>query len=117
MKIERGEIYWIPLFDELGNKRAITHPHVVIQDSVINQSKIDTVVVCGISSNMKLVNEPGNILLEIDEANLEKRSIIVVSQISVAKKEDIGAFIGVLSEDRMNQIFSGLKFANSFQSK
>lgn len=116
MEIKRGSIYWVPVQDDTGKKREIIHPHVVIQDTIINQSRIDTIAVCGISTNMKLIKEPGNILLEKGEANLEKQSIIVVSQISTAKKDNLGEYIGTLSEERVNQLFAGMKFIHSYQN-
>lgn len=116
MVIKKGEIYWVPVYDENGKRREIVHPQVVIQDTILNQSRIETIAVCGLSTNMKLVSEPGNILLDKGEANLEKQSMVVVSQISTAKKEDIGNYIGTLSEARVNQIFAGMKFIQSYQS-
>jgi mRNA interferase MazF len=113
--INKGDISWIPVSDETGKIRTIIHPHVVIQDSIINQNSITTIVVCGVSTNLKKVNEPGNILLDKEEANLQKQSIIITSQVSLARKEDFGDFIGLLSEARVTQIFSGMRFIQSFQ--
>jgi mRNA interferase MazF len=114
IKINRGDIFWIPLFDENGIQNPIVHPNVVIQDTIINQSRIDTIVVCGISTNMRRAFEPGNILLEASEGDLPKQSIIVVSQISVVKKSDIGEYIGSLSEQRIEQIFAGMRYLQRF---
>ena len=55
MIINRGDIYWVPVLDDTGEIRKIIHPQVVIQDSIINQSRIDTIVVCGLSTNMKKI--------------------------------------------------------------
>jgi mRNA interferase MazF len=113
MKLYKGDIYWVKVFDETGKIRDITHPHIVLQETLLNQSRIDSIVVCALSTNMKRVNEPGNILLNIGEGNLPKQSIIVVSQISIAQKKDFGEFIGCLSEERIRQIFSGIKLIQS----
>jgi mRNA interferase MazF len=69
MNIYKGDVYWIKLNENIDEKN-IPHPHIVIQDTIINQSRIDTIVVCGITTNMRKINWPGNILLEIGEANL-----------------------------------------------
>jgi mRNA interferase MazF len=113
-KINRGDIFWIPLIDENGVQNPIIHPNIVIQDTVINQSRIETIVVCGMSTNMKRAFEPGNILLELGEGGLPKQSIVVVSQISVVKKPHIGEYIGSLSERRIEQIFAGMRYLQSF---
>jgi len=104
--IQQGDIYWVTL----ENEESYTHPHVVIQEDVLNQSRINTVVVCALTTNMKKAQAPGNILLELGEANLPKQSIVVVSQVSTVDKSQIGEYIGKLSEERVKQILAGMRF-------
>ncbi len=115
--IRKGDIFWIPFFDQSDTASVIVHPQVVLQDTVINQSRIDTLVVCGISTNMKRAFEHGNVLLELGEADLPKRSIVVVSQISTVKKSCLGEYIGSLEPRRLEQIFAGMKFVQSFTER
>jgi mRNA interferase MazF len=114
MNINQGDIYWVAVAEADGVEAEIIHPHVVIQDDIINRSRIKTVVVCGITTNMKRVSYPGNVLLEVGEANLPKQSIVAVSQISTVNKSDLGAYIGTLSQARIEQIFAGMKFLQTF---
>lgn len=114
MGINQGDVYWVPLEDLDGAEPGIIHPHVVIQDDVINRSRIKTVVVCGLTTNRKRAFEHGNILLDVGEANLPKQSIIVVSQISTVNKSQMGEYIGTLSKERVEQIFAGMKFLQWF---
>jgi len=69
-----------------------------------------TVIVCALSSNLHLANEPGNVLLDPGEGGLPKQSVVVVSQISSVDRARLGARIGALSEARVEQILSGLRF-------
>ncbi len=108
--IARGDIFWVPIDDGRGSLPAILHPHVVIQDDVLNRSRLSTVVVCGLTSNLTRAHEPGNVLLEAGEGNLPKRSVIVVSQVSAVEKTALGAYVGTLSEQRVEQILAGLRF-------
>jgi mRNA interferase MazF len=110
MLINQGDIYWIPLDVASGSEQRITHPHVVIQDNIINRSRINTLVVCALTTNARRAKSPGNVLLEIGEANLLKQSIIVVSQISTVDKSQLGEYIGSLTQERINQIFMGMQF-------
>ena len=110
MLIKQGDIYWVPLEKAEGPESGYTHPHVVIQEDVLNNSRIDTVVVCALTTNMKRAKAPGNVLLEIGEANLTKQSIVVVSQVSTVNKTQLGEYIGSLNEERINQILAGMKF-------
>jgi mRNA interferase MazF len=88
----------------------IVHPHVVIQDTVVNQSRIETVVVCALSTNMKRAFQPGNILLESGEAGLSKQSIVIVSQVSTVEKSTLGEYIGTLSKERVDELLAGMEF-------
>jgi len=103
--IKQGDIYWL-LVAEPG----YPHPHVVIQDDAINDSRINTVVVCALTSNQKRATEPGNVILEVGEANLARQSVIVVSQIDTVAKTQLGAYIGSLNKQRIAQIFVGMRF-------
>jgi mRNA interferase MazF len=83
---------------------------VVVQDDVLNHSRITTVVVCALSSNLHRAQEPGNVLLEVGEGNLPRQSVVVVSQVSSVDKARVGERIGSLSDSRVEQILAGLKF-------
>jgi mRNA interferase MazF len=110
MTINQGDIYWVTLEEPKGSEPGVVHPHVVIQDDVINRSRIHTVVVCALTTNIKRANMPGNVLLEAGEANLPRQSIVVVSQVSTVDKAQLGEYIGSLTTERMDQILAGMRF-------
>jgi len=110
VRINRGDVFWLAPDDSRGPVPAYSHPHVVVQDDVFNHSRITTVVVCALTSNLHRANEPGNVLLEVGEGNLPKQSVVVVSQISSVEKTRLGERIGSLSEARVEQILAGLRF-------
>jgi len=109
MVISQGDIFWVELGIPSGSSPGYRHPHVVIQNNVFNRSKINTVVVCALTSNLKWARAPGNVLLSKDEANLKKRSVVNVSQIITVDKSDLAGKIGTLSPQRINQILEGIK--------
>ena len=109
-RINRGDVFWIGPDDSRGPVPSYSHPHVVVQDDVFNHSRITTVVVCALTSNLHRANEPGNVLLEVGEGNLPKQSVVVVSQISSVDKARLGERIGSLSDTRVEQILAGLRF-------
>ncbi len=112
--IRRGDLYWIAPEDD----RPYAHPHVVVQDDVLNASRIETVVVCALTTNLGKAGEPGNVLLEPGEGDLpaqsvvvvSAQSVVVVSQIDAVAKSRLGARIGALSAERVDQILDGLRF-------
>jgi mRNA interferase MazF len=109
MVINQGDIFWIDLEEPKGSEPGYRHPHVVIQNNLFNRSKIGTVVVCALTSNLKRANAPGNVLLEKKEANLPKPSVANVSQIFTVDKGQVGEYIGTLSPRRVRQILDGIK--------
>lgn len=71
---------------------------------------IGTVIVCALTSNLHRATEPGNGLLDQGEGGLEKRSVIVVSQVRRLYKTSLGARIGTLSGQRIEQDLAGMRF-------
>jgi mRNA interferase MazF len=108
--IRRGDLFWITPDGSEGDVTNFPHPHVVVQDDVFNVSRIRTVVVCALTTNLRRATEPGNVLLDAGEGNLPKPSVVVVSQIASVEKTRLGERIGALSEERVDQIVAGLRF-------
>jgi mRNA interferase MazF len=110
VEIDRGDLFWIIADPSRGSIPGVPHPYVVVQDDVFNHSRITSVVVCALTSNLHRAQEPGNVLLEPGEGNLSKQSVVVVSQISSVDKCQLGERIGTLSSERVDQILAGLRF-------
>lgn len=109
MVINQGDIYWVELEEPSGSNPGYSHPHVVIQNNVFNQSRIHTVVVCALTSNINRASAPGNVLLEQGEGNLSKQSVVIISQIFTVDKAQLGEYIGILSKKRVYQILEGIR--------
>lgn len=108
MVVSQGDIYWVELDEPSGSEPGYSHPHVIVQNNVFNASKINTVIVCALTSNLKRAQAPGNVLLEQNEGNLPKQSVVLVSQIFTVDKSQLGEFIGKLTERRVRQILDGV---------
>jgi len=109
MVIRQGEIYWMNLSEPAGSDPGCRHPHVAIQNNLFNQSRINTVVVASLTSNLKRVKAPGNVLLNKGEGHLEKQRVVNISQIFTVNKSELGEKIGTLGAARINEILSGLR--------
>ena len=109
MVIRQGDLYWIDLGEPTGSGPGYRHPHVVIQNDVFNQSRINTVVVCALSSNLKRATAPGNVELKQGEAGLPKASVVIVSQIFTVDKSQLVEHIGTLGDKRVRQIVAGVE--------
>lgn len=109
-QVNRGDLFWLVADESRGSVPGVAHPHVVIQDDVFNHSRLTTVIVCALTSNMKRATEPGNVRLSRGEGNLPLPSIVVVSQVSSVEKALLGERIGSLSASRVEQILAGMRF-------
>lgn len=109
LELRQGDIFWIDLGIPQGSEPGYKHPHVIVQNNIFNLSRINTVVVCAVTSNLKLSKAPGNILLKKGEGGLKKESVINISQIITIDKADLMEKIGRLSSARIRQIIDGIK--------
>ena len=109
MVINQGDLYWFNPGVPVGSAPGYRRTHVVIQNNALNHSRISTVVLCGLTSNIKRAEVPGNVLLNDGEAGLDKTSVVVVSQIVTADKSQLDEYIGTLSLTRVRQILDGVR--------
>ncbi len=109
MNIKQGDICWIDLGIPKASEPGYRHPHVVVQNNVFNESRINTVVVCAITSNLKRANSPGNVFLKKGEGGLKKDSVVNISQIITIDKSDIEEKVGSLPVSKVKQIIEGVK--------
>ncbi len=109
MVIKQGDIFWIELPAPRGSESGYRHPHVVIQNNLFNCSRINTVVLCALTSNLQRASSPGNVLLKKGEANLPKASVVNITQIITLNKSELEEKIGTLSPKRIDEINNGIK--------
>ena len=108
MVITQGEIYWVDLGESTGSEPGYRHPHIVVQNNLFNSSKINTVVMCSLTSNLKRGQSPGNVVLRKGEANLPKKSVVNITQIYTVDKSDLCQKIGKVDNDRIKEILFGI---------
>lgn len=108
-RINQGDIYWIKAESTKTELGLYPHPYVVVQDDLFNHSRVHSVVVCALTTNMKQATMPGNVRLERGEGNLPKPSLVVVSKISAVAKTQLGDYVGSLDERRVHQILAGIR--------
>jgi mRNA interferase MazF len=110
MIIQRGAVYWVRLEQPEDAQPQIAHPYVVIQPESVEADANTVITVCALTTNAKKVSLHGNVLLEVGEANLPRQSIVEVSKVALIKASQLGAYIGSLSEQRIQQIVAGMRF-------
>ncbi len=109
MVIRKGSIYWVDFSPGKSSEPIGRRPGLVIQNDILNDSNINTVIMLAITSTMKFGELPGNIVLKKGEANVPKKCVINASQIKSVDKKSIKEKIGTLPKKRMDEVHAGLK--------
>lgn len=105
MEIVQGALFWVETApQDAGGRR----PYVVLQNNVANRSRIDTVIVCGLTTQLRLAGVGGNVLLDVGEGGLPRQSVVNVSQIFTIAKWELDEYIGLLPLPRVRQILDSL---------
>jgi mRNA interferase MazF len=105
----RGEIWWADLSDPVGSEPGYRRPVLVIQDDTFTQSQISTVIVVIITSNIRLAEAPGNVLLPRGVSGLSRDSVVNVSQIFTIDKTFLTERIGSIPDYLQEEIDEGLR--------
>ncbi len=109
MVIRKGSVYWVDFSPAKGSEPMGRRPGLVVQNDLLNDSKLNTVIVIAITSTLKFGDLPGNVRLHKGEANLPKPSVINMTQIKTVDKLSLKEKIGTLSKERFDQVCLGLK--------
>ena len=109
MVIRNGSIYWVDFSPGKGSEPIGRRPGLVVQNDILNDSNLNTVIMLAITSTMKFGELPGNVVLKKGEANVPKKCVINVTQIKSVDKNSIKEKIGTLPKKRMNEVHGGLK--------
>jgi mRNA interferase MazF len=81
----------------------------VVQADEFNESRIPTVVVATLTSNLGLARAPGNVLCRTRGIGLSKPSVVNVSQIATIDRHRLVERVGVLPERLLAEVEAGLR--------
>ena len=107
--MRRGDVWWAYLPSPTGSEPGYRRPVVIIQSDAFNESGIQTVVVLSITSNLRLAEAPGNVLLKKQVSRLSRDSVINVSQIAAIDRSRITEHVSSLPEGVLERAEHGLR--------
>ena len=84
-------------------------PLVIVQSNDFNRSRIRTVLAAVMTSNLRLANAPGNVLLPAKSTGLRKDSVVNVSQLITVNKSFLTEKIGRLTDKQRQAVDDGLR--------
>jgi len=108
--IRRGQVWWVDLGEPAEPEPGYHHPVLVIQRDEVNASRINTVVVCTLTSNTTLAKAPGNTLLPKRLTGLRRDSVANASQIVTINKADLEQRVGTVPKSQMDRVDGGLRW-------
>jgi mRNA interferase MazF len=82
---------------------------VIVQVDRFNSSRIATVLVVPLTTNMRLVQAPGNVLVAARNSGLPKDSVANVSQLFPVDKSRLAQRAGKLTGHVLDDIEDGLR--------
>ena len=107
--VEKGQIYWADLGEPRGSAPGFHRPVVIVQSNAANRSRIQTVIVVVITSNLALRHALGNVFLPTLESGLEKDSVVNVSQLLTIDKDDLLELVSKIPFEKVLEVDAGLK--------
>lgn len=84
---------------------------VVVSADYLNRSEIRTVSVVSVTSNLKWVQMPGNVLIPARSGGLHRESVVNVTQLQTIDRGDLDNRVGRLPLPVIRAIDEGLRRA------
>jgi len=107
--MRRGEIWWADLPEPRRSEPGHRRPVLVVQADPFNLSRIQTVIVAAITSNLELADAPGNVLLPPRSAGLPRDSVVNVSQLLTLDRSFLTEHAGTLPPRLQRSVDEGLR--------
>lgn len=104
----RGELWWADLGVPRGSGPGLRRPVVVVSSDDFNASRLRTVTVAVVTSNVRLAVMPGNVLLPADVSGLDRDSVVNVTQVMTVDRLDLEGLIGRLPAWALAELDAGL---------
>ncbi len=107
--MRRGDIWWADVPEPQGSAAGYRRPVLIIQADSFTASRLATVIVAVITSNLRLGAAPGNVLLPAAESGLPRDSVINVSQILTLDKTMLEAQVGQVTRHTLEDVEQGIR--------
>jgi mRNA interferase MazF len=108
MVIAQGDVLWAELPRPVGSGPGYRRPVVVLQGDALNRSRIATALCVPLTSNLRLAEAAGNVLLRARFTSLSRDSVANVSQLIALDRRLLGSRAGHLDRPHVEALLAGL---------
>ena len=109
MIVERGQVWTADLGEPDGSEPGYTRPVLIVQSDAFNRSRLHTVIAVVLSTNLRLVDAPGNVLIPAKASGLRKDSVANVSQVITVDREFLIDQAGRVRGQFLKDVENGLR--------
>ncbi len=109
MVVQRREVWWADLEEPRGSEPGFRRPILIVQADAFNRSRLRTVLCVVLTSNTRLLDAPGNVLLPARSSGLPKDSVANVMQIVTLDEDYLSERTGRIVPKLMAHVDAGLK--------
>ena len=106
----RGELWWADFGMPFGSESGYRRPVLILQNDFYNNSKINTIVVVPLTTNILYADAPGNIVINKKDSKLSKDSVLVVSQIRAIDKKRLIEKISKINRTMILELDNNILF-------
>ena len=107
--MNRGEIWWADLAEPRGSEPAKRRPVVIVQEDSLTRSRLQTVMVVPITSNLKRAAAPGNVVLARSHTRLAVESVALACQVLTIDKHFLTERVSTLPRSTLTRLDAGLR--------
>ena len=109
MTVERGQVWTADLGAPEGSEPGYNRPVLIVQTDAFNRSRLHTVIAVVLSTNLRLLDAPGNVLIPAKASGLRKDSVANVSQVITVDREFLIELAGRVRGQFLKDVESGLR--------
>jgi mRNA interferase MazF len=106
--VSQGDVFWASLAEPTGSGPGFRRPVVVVQGDAFNASRLATVVVVPLTSNLRWAAAPGNVRLTHERTGLPKDSVANISQVVAVDRRVLSERVGHLSDGDLALVLAGI---------
>lgn len=106
--IRRGEVWWAGLPETAASEPGYRRPVLVVSSDDFNHSRIRSVIAAVLTTNLRLAQAPGNVLVGAEETELPRNSVVNVSQVVTVEKSFLAKRTGSVGSRSMLTVEDGL---------